>query len=516
MQRERRRDPYRWAWEHVGHLVVVLVSGLVFSVGATAGQPAAASSDEPGDLAVAAMTLSQPTTSTMQVAWRPAPGAAPETTYKIGWTEAGTGRTWDTQLRHYPAHASPVTLTGLIPSARYAVHITPSLPRGGGRTARAALSTAPATTELPTAHPATAPSTVQSPTANGTIPPPTAPTAPTGPTAPTAPEVLAGEAPGVAPSTVPGETPEAANSSSGQAPEAPTISEPGVASSAPAPAAIPDKVIEVYWQMFHGPDLPTVQANSPDANVFAAAFALGDGTGGGGVTFSVAGLGSGYNSDEDFHRDLAASQATGDLWLLSIGGGTDTGIHVLNEAQAQQMVDCLIPIIDHFGFNGVDWDLEGGPGQWTPQALTSASLKLKAHYGDDFVITAAPRQYEEDWRTWARLMGDDLAWLGYQFYDFPETRDQAALNTIINDRINADTSGAQPIAADKIVIGTITDTTYPLGWQHLSGYQDIIAGILKNYPDLRGAFCWEASSDQNEGWTFARGMKTTFTPYGLG
>ena len=103
--------------------------------------------------AVASMTLSKATTKSMKVAWTaPQPrdsssGAkVPDTSitgYKIGWTEASTGRKWQSSPPHYRLAASPLTLTGLIPNASYKVYVIPVNPSGDGKKTQRTLSTLP-------------------------------------------------------------------------------------------------------------------------------------------------------------------------------------------------------------------------------------------------------------------------------------------------------------------------------------------------------------------------------------
>ena len=114
--------------------------------------------------AVASMTLSKATTNTMELAWTaPAPRPTmtgrkvPDTTitgYKIGWTEASTGRTWESTGSHYPLAASPLTLTGLIPNTSYDVYVIPVNPSGDGAAKHRTLSTLAKSSPPPVTPPA--------------------------------------------------------------------------------------------------------------------------------------------------------------------------------------------------------------------------------------------------------------------------------------------------------------------------------------------------------------------------
>jgi len=103
--------------------------------------------------AVASMTLSKATTKSMRVTWTAPPpresaggSQVPDTSitgYKIGWTEASTGRKWQSSPPHYRLAASPLTLSGLIPNASYKVYVIPVNPSGDGKKTQRTLSTLP-------------------------------------------------------------------------------------------------------------------------------------------------------------------------------------------------------------------------------------------------------------------------------------------------------------------------------------------------------------------------------------
>lgn len=76
--------------------------------------------------AVSSMGLSSPTANSMVVTWTaPRTRGSVASAYKVGWTEAGTGRNWVSSPPHYPLSSSPLTLTGLNPSTSYEVFVTP-------------------------------------------------------------------------------------------------------------------------------------------------------------------------------------------------------------------------------------------------------------------------------------------------------------------------------------------------------------------------------------------------------
>ena len=74
--------------------------------------------------------------------------------------------------------------------------------------------------------------------------------------------------------------------------------------------------------MYQGPTVAEVTASAPQYTIQYAAFALGNGSGGG-ATFSPA-----FQSVASFKVDMAASQAQGCKWLISIGGGVPASSQV--------------------------------------------------------------------------------------------------------------------------------------------------------------------------------------------
>ena len=269
----------------------------------------------------------------------------------------------------------------------------------------------------------------------------------------------------------------------------------------PDPGGLAPKIVAGYWQMYQGPKVAEITANAPQYNLQYASFAFGGTRGSGAVAFDPV-----FEGATELKADIKASKAAGSTWLLSIGGGSDNTTRLLTTAQATQMVSSLVPIIDAYGFQGVDFDLESGASGWSVAPMKAVATQLKAHYGKSFIISAAPRPYEDAYRDWAVAMGADLDLFGYQFYDFPETNDTAFLRSYVKMRV--DQTVALGIPASKILVGCITYSQYGLGHNTVGVYRDIFKEVEKTYPTLRGVFIWETSLDKKENWSFAKTMGT--------
>ncbi len=261
------------------------------------------------------------------------------------------------------------------------------------------------------------------------------------------------------------------------------------------------KLVGGYWQMWQGPFVSEITTNAPEYNLQYAAFAMSTSTSGN-VSFNPV-----FANHDRLKADMAVSKAHGSKWLISIGGGSDGNIRLVTETNAVEMYNSLLPIIDDYGFDGIDYDLENGPSGWSAAGVKSLALKLKAHYGRGFLISAAPRPYEDYWRDAAVQMGDALDLFGYQFYDATEFNDPGFLHDNITQRINQ--SVAMGIPASKILIGCITYSRYQYGHNTVEVYRDIFKELERTYPTLRGVFIWETSLDKLENWHFAHTMGTS-------
>jgi chitinase len=164
-------------------------------------------------------------------------------------------------------------------------------------------------------------------------------------------------------------------------------SAPAAQQAASAPAAVPAHAVTGYWQDFsNGATVQTLGDVQDQYDIIAVAFATATGKPGE-VSFSVdsAGLG-GYTADQ-FKADVAAKQAAGKSVVISIGGETGT-VSVSDSASADAFANSVYGLMQEYGFNGVDIDLENGLNStYMSQALKSLAAKA----GSGFVLTMAPQ-----------------------------------------------------------------------------------------------------------------------------
>lgn len=150
---------------------------------------------------------------------------------------------------------------------------------------------------------------------------------------------------------------------------------------------LPKHAVTGYWQNFNNGATVQKISDVPSAyDIIAVAFADATSTPGA-VSFSLdsAGLG-GYTVDQ-FKADIAAKHAAGKKVVISIGGQNGT-VSVNDSASATNFANSVYFLMQTYGFDGVDIDLENGlNATYMTQALRSLSAKA----GASLVITMAPQ-----------------------------------------------------------------------------------------------------------------------------
>ncbi|WP_330282415.1 chitinase [Streptomyces sp. NBC_00588] len=151
--------------------------------------------------------------------------------------------------------------------------------------------------------------------------------------------------------------------------------------------ALPKHAVTGYWQNFNnGATVQKLSDVSSQYDIIAVAFADATTTPGA-VTFNLdsAGLG-GYTVDQ-FKADIKAKQAAGKKVIVSVGGQNGT-ISVNDSTSATNFANSVYSLMQTYGFDGVDIDLENGlNATYMSQALHSLASKA----GSSLVLTMAPQ-----------------------------------------------------------------------------------------------------------------------------
>ena len=148
-----------------------------------------------------------------------------------------------------------------------------------------------------------------------------------------------------------------------------------------------------------------------------------------------------YN-EKEFIADIDYVQSKGKKVVLSLGGAEGT-IQVPTDAAREKFMTSLTGLIDKYGFDGIDIDLEGGSGMilqpgdtdlknpTTPQIVNFIKIikDLVKKYGDNFIISMAPELsyvqggntgYATNWGAYLPLIDavrNELDYLQVQHYN---------------------------------------------------------------------------------------------------
>jgi chitinase len=172
----------------------------------------------------------------------------------------------------------------------------------------------------------------------------------------------------------------------------PTTAPPTTAppTTAPPVTGLPKHFLTGYWHNFvNAADELRLSAVPAEYDLIAVAFAEATNTPGA-VSFGIdPGLATalgGYTNDQ-FKADVATLHSRGKKVIISIGG--ETGRVAVNDAaSAAALSDSLYRLIQEYGFDGVDIDLENGLNPtWMAQAMRS----LRSRVGAGLIITMAPQ-----------------------------------------------------------------------------------------------------------------------------
>ncbi|MEV5977989.1 chitinase [Streptomyces sp. NPDC052114] len=182
--------------------------------------------------------------------------------------------------------------------------------------------------------------------------------------------------------------------------------------------AVPEHAVTGYWQNFdNGAQVQKLGDVQDDYDIIAVAFADATGTPGE-VTFNLdsAGLG-GYTVDQ-FKADIKAKQAAGKSVIVSVGGEKGA-VSVSDSASADAFANSVYALMQEYGFDGVDIDLENGLNS---TYMTQALKSLAGKAGSGLVLTMAPQTIDmqspsnEYFKT-ALAVKDILTVVNMQYYN---------------------------------------------------------------------------------------------------
>jgi chitinase len=150
---------------------------------------------------------------------------------------------------------------------------------------------------------------------------------------------------------------------------------------------LPKHAVTGYWQNFNnGATVQKLSAVSSQYDIIAVAFADATSTPGA-VSFTLDSSGLGGYTVDQFKADIAAKHAAGKKVVISIGGQNGT-ISVSDSTSAANFANSVYSLMQTYGFDGVDIDLENG---LNATYMTQALRSLSSMAGSSLILTMAPQ-----------------------------------------------------------------------------------------------------------------------------
>ncbi len=184
--------------------------------------------------------------------------------------------------------------------------------------------------------------------------------------------------------------------------------------------SLPKHVLTGYWQNFsNGATCLTLAQVPTTYNLIAVAFANSSATAGQ-VTYTTdSGLSSclGGYTDSQFIADINTVHSRGQKVIISVGGANGT-TSVSDSTSAANLASSVVGLMNQFGFDGVDIDLENG----LSSTYMSSALQQIASAKPGAIITMAPQTVDVqstggDYFAVGLAIGSDLTVMNTQYYN---------------------------------------------------------------------------------------------------
>ncbi len=278
-----------------------------------------------------------------------------------------------------------------------------------------------------------------------------------------------------------------------------------------------------YWQDFSNGAKPlTIAAVPTTYNLIAVAFGNATTTPGQ-VSFSLdSGLSTalGGYTQAQFISDIKTDQARGQKVILSVGGQNGT-VSVSDAASASNFASSVFSIIQQYGFNGVDIDLENGVN---PTFMAQALEQLESDVGPGLIITLAPQTVDtqstaNDYFALALNIKTILTMINTQYYN-SGTMNGCDGNVYAEGTENFMTALACTeleggLAPSQVGLGLPASTSAAGGGfvspSVINNALDCLAARTNcgtfvpptTWPGIRGVMTWSINWDASNGFSFA-------------
>lgn len=244
------------------------------------------------------------------------------------------------------------------------------------------------------------------------------------------------------------------------------------------------------------------------------------------------------SGDQAFINDVAFCQARGQKVLISLGGAT--GALTMNtDSDRKTFYDSACAIIDKYGFDGIDIDLENSIlSVSSADTLTNMATPIQGYmntvlhdmvkkYGSDFMVTMAPEH--------PYVQGGAVAWKGFyggylpllnncrdiltfihpQYYNNPineyngeywgcptfgvsgyNVNSLVVLSELLITGFETKVGFFQGLRPDQVAFGVpASSAASGSGYLPLTDYAKALDTLIKKYPTFRGIMTWSINYD---------------------
>lgn len=308
----------------------------------------------------------------------------------------------------------------------------------------------------------------------------------------------------------------------GESPKTPAVSvtTPGTGGGNPGP--LPKHLLTGYWQNFYNGAKALRLAEVPTTyDIIAVAFVDAVPGRNGGVSFTLdPGLSSklGGYTDAQFRQDIKTVQARGQKVIISVGGEKGT-IWVGDSAASNNFANDVKGLINSYGFDGVDIDLENGIN-----AGPMGSALRSIHAAGGKVITMAPQTVDMQstqtgYFQLALAVKDILTVVNMQYYNSgtmlgcdQQVYSQSTVNFLTALSCIQLQGGLRP---DQVGLGLpASPSGAGGGYQSPSNVNSALSCLARGtncgsfkpsttWPGIRGAMTWSINWDASNGYQFA-------------
>jgi chitinase len=291
----------------------------------------------------------------------------------------------------------------------------------------------------------------------------------------------------------------------------------------PGNGTLPRHTLTGYWHNFVNGSVALRLRDVPASyDIVAVSFAEATATRGA-VTFTVdPGLASalGGYTDTNLADDVRTLHARGAKVILSVGGERGT-VAVNDAASASAFATSVKSVMDRFGFDGVDIDLENGVN---PTYMASALRQLRTAVGSRLIITMAPQTIDVQstgggYFQLALAIRDILTIMQTQYYNSGtmlgcdgRVYAQGTVDFLTALACIQLENGLRP---DQVALGLPASPRAAGGGYVAPSVVNAALSCLtsgtscgsfrppRTYPGLRGAMTWSVNWDQVAGYAFA-------------